>query len=157
MCLFVRSSWNSKSKVSRQFCKWRVNCSQVVLIDLSCNSYNLFFYLCQVYVNFSIFGRSSQVFTLDESFYSFLDYHWRWQETALELCCHIRNQQIVLKLNQNNSKLCLNHIYLRLTESRLRDFMILTIAASISCLRSSSTLLRVSRRSGSVSPLAATV
>lgn len=35
--------------------------------------------------------------------------------------------------------------------------MILTIAASISCLRSSSTLLRVSRRSGSVSPLAATV
>jgi hypothetical protein len=35
--------------------------------------------------------------------------------------------------------------------------MIRTIAASISCLRSSSTLLRVSFRSGSDSPLAATV
>lgn len=44
-----------------------------------------------------------------------------------------------------------------LTANFLRDFMILTIAASISCFLSSSTLLRVSRRSGSVSPLAATV
>lgn len=40
---------------------------------------------------------------------------------------------------------------------RLRAFIILTIAASISCLRSSSTLPRVSLRSGSDSPLAATV
>lgn len=45
----------------------------------------------------------------------------------------------------------------RLTAILFRDFMIRTIAASISCLRSSSTLLRVSFRSGSDSPLAATV
>lgn len=44
-----------------------------------------------------------------------------------------------------------------LTVMRLRDFMIRTIAASISCFRSSSTLLRVSLRSGSDSPFAATV
>lgn len=44
-----------------------------------------------------------------------------------------------------------------LTVIRLRDFMIRTMAASISCFRSSSTLLRVSLRSGSDSPFAATV
>lgn len=45
----------------------------------------------------------------------------------------------------------------QLTDIRLRDFIIRTIAASISCFLSSSTLLRVSFRSGSDSPLAATV
>lgn len=44
-----------------------------------------------------------------------------------------------------------------LTAIFFRAFIILTIAASISCFRSSSTLLRVSFRSGSDSPLAATV
>lgn len=44
-----------------------------------------------------------------------------------------------------------------LTAILFRDFIIRTIAASISCLRSSSTLLRVSLCSGSDSPLAATV
>jgi hypothetical protein len=44
-----------------------------------------------------------------------------------------------------------------LTGIRLRAFIILTIAASISCFRSSSTLFLVSLRSGSDSPFAATV
>lgn len=47
--------------------------------------------------------------------------------------------------------------YFVLTDNFFRDFMIRTIAASISCFRSSSTLLLVSLRSGSDSPLAATV
>jgi len=43
------------------------------------------------------------------------------------------------------------------TAIRFRAFIIRTIAASISCFRSSSTLLRVSLLSGSDSPFAATV
>lgn len=43
------------------------------------------------------------------------------------------------------------------TGIRFRAFIIRTMAASISCFRSSSTLLRVSLLSGSDSPFAATV
>lgn len=56
--------------------------------------------------------------------------------------------------------ICICQIYRKLkshTGIRFRAFMIRTIAASISCFRSSSTLLRVSLLSGSDSPFAATV
>lgn len=66
---------------------------------------------------------------------------------------------MVIKLCITELKLVLRPRLLKwiLTGIRLRAFIILTIAASISCFLSSSTLFLVSLRSGSDSPFAATV
>jgi len=72
------------------------------------------------------------------------------------LCCKTDENKIKLT---NVIKIVMMKIgrYDQLTAMRLRAFIMRTIAASISCFRSSSTLPRVSLRSGSDSPLAATV
>lgn len=136
---------------------------------------------CYVCVHFAIFWCSCQVFSLDKSFNTLFNDHRTGKESCLQLLGYLKTKtrRIKLKLYKqlfkefsNNMFKCgwtffgyLNYLKLSLHTSATRtlccifflDFMIRTIAASISCFLSSSTFCRVSFLSGSDSPcLAAT-
>lgn len=81
---------------------------------------------------------------------------WVVTSDTSKLCCIQREKEKRNQIQFIRVK-CTKNIGEILTAIFFLDFIIRTIAASISCLRSSSTLLRVSLCSGSDSPLAATV
>lgn len=121
--------------------------------------------LRDVRVDFTILRRSGQIFSFYKSFYALFNNHRARQEPRSQLLGHltghnqtiIRNLQIQFLKQTSHKEHTLTSATSTLCCIFFLDFMMRTMAASISCFLSSSTFCRVSLRSGSDSPcLAAT-
>lgn len=130
--------------------------------------------LCNVGVHFTVLWCPRQVFSFYKSLYPLFDYHRARKKTCPELLSDLNKHtkkkrrtesnsiKIVVHYLKNENGFCKMDEFLTSATRTLcciffLDFMIRTMAASISCFLSSSTFCRVSFLSGSDSPcLAAT-